>query len=521
MKRLLFAFIAILVLSCAKQEMEIGLSSNKDLTPAEAQIEFAEILSKAISQDAELRKFIKEEALKQFDMDYDVFYPYVRDSKVNENNSFRELLLNYTSEERMEEIERVLPLLTIYVPDYSWVGAFSPEKWDTADNEIVVAVKDEEDLKILYNGETVGILDKNQFADFPLLVIKDNERLRVNTYNTKSGEGTYQFISDAFNPAYNVPQTKSWDYHYETVHDIEEPDYYLSASELDSRVIAAYNEYGDTPNRYHRDYIYYGITNEKSSGTYNSYYKEFIYKIKISEPTSGSLYDTTEGEFIDGNFPDSYEKKVEKNKYTIDELRNLDFRIEGKLELRVYAVLGNKNGEIITEEDTYNVAMEDLFDFEKIYVGERDTNVILWRKKYTYSINPNCLVPKWYTLNKPLSIGVGASWNLAETTPYIKLRVEEWDQGETKSRTFTFGVSMTNNISSESTSNNIKTGYGTSTTTTQTLSYTYTYTNNSDVFGEDFIHFTDPIILSKENNKYKVNFYTFGDLEAIIIPKHI
>ena len=130
-------------------------------------------------------------------------------------------------------------------------------------------------------------------------------------------------------------------------------------------------------------------------------------------------------------------------------------------------------------------------------------------------------MPKWYTLNKPLSIGVGASLNLAETTPYIKLRVEEWDQGETKSRTFTFGVSMTNNISSESTSNNIKTGYGTSTTTTQTLSYTYTYTNNSDVFGEDFIHFTDPIILSKENNKYKVNFYTFGDLEAIIIPKHI
>ena len=35
---------------------------------------FAAALSKVITKDAALRRFIKEEALREFDRDYDVFY---------------------------------------------------------------------------------------------------------------------------------------------------------------------------------------------------------------------------------------------------------------------------------------------------------------------------------------------------------------------------------------------------------------------------------------------------------------
>lgn len=523
MKRLFFIYFVFLAISsCTKHNIESQNACTIEFTPDEAKVEFAVVLSKAISQEKNLREFIKQEALKQFDMDYDVFYPYVKESMVNDTFSFRDLLLKYTTKETLEQIEKALPLLTIYVPDYSWIGAFSPEMWDTNDDEVVVALKEDDDLKIRYNGDVVGVIEENQFADFPLLVIKDNERLIVNTCDTRSGDCSYHFISDAFDASLNNIQTRvDRDNYYEQLYDIEEVGNYLSASELDSKVIAAYNEFGEMPGRYHRDYIYYGITNENSSGIYNNYYKEYIYKIKFSNANGGGLYDTTSGDYIDGHFPEPITKYREKNKLTIDELKDLDLRIEGKLELRVYAVMGTKNGEALTAEDTYNVALDELFAVDKVYVEERGTNIVLWRRKYVYSINQTCLVPIWYTLNKPLELPVDDSWNLSQSTPYIKIRIEEWDQGETKSRTEEFSISMANNASTETTEEGHKIGYGTTTTTTYKDTYTYSYVNSSEVFGEAFVKFTDPIIASKEGDKYRINVYTFGDMDAMILPRHI
>lgn len=522
-----FALTLALVLAfanCSKQLSPINENMETvKLDEQTAQSEFAIILSKAVSQDKVLREFLKSESLKQFDMDYDILYQYVKGLIVKENYSFRDILLQYTTLEKIEEIEKCLPLLTIYVPNYSWIGAFCPEKWDTNDDEIVVAVKDGDDLNILYNGEIVGTIGEDQYADFPILVIKNNERLIVDAYDTKSGEITYQFISDAFDARLNNADTKAadWTYSYETIYDISEPTPYLSASELDPAVIAAYNEYGNTAGRYHRYYIYYGITNNNPSGVYNNYYKEYLYKIKISNPQNGVFYDSTTGTYVDGYFPDIYENKGEKNKYNVSELRALDFRIEGNLELRIYAVNGTKDGEVMTEEDMYNVSMNDLFDFNKVYIGEREKTWIIWRHKYTYSINKNCLVPKWYKLNKPLSLGTADTWNLGKTTPYIKIRVEEWDPGETVSLSQSFTMTFSVNATSETTSGNTKYGYGTTAGASHTVSYSYSYVNNSDVLGEDYLYFTDPVILSKSGTQYKMNVYSFGDLDMMIVPKHI
>lgn len=54
-------------------------TANAVLTVEEAQQQFAEILSKAVYNHAELRAFLKAQALKQFDNDYDVFYPLVKE----------------------------------------------------------------------------------------------------------------------------------------------------------------------------------------------------------------------------------------------------------------------------------------------------------------------------------------------------------------------------------------------------------------------------------------------------------
>ena len=523
MKRVLFIIVTVLAISCTMSDIDLQSVALDSLTPEEAQMEFAEILSKALSQNQDLREFIKSESLRQFDMDYDVFYPYIKDLVVRESKSFRDILLQYTTEEIITDIEEKLPLLTIYVPDYSWIGAFYPEKWDVTDDEIVVAVKHNDDLKILYDGEVVGILGENQYADFPLVIIKNNERLVVNDCATKSGECQYRFISDAFDSRLNQvkPKAADWTYSYETIYNIPDPDNYVTASELDSQVIDAFEEYGTTVGRYHRDYIYYGITNENPSGIHNNNYKEYLYKIKFSRSTNGALYDTASGSYIDGNFPDKYENKGKNNKYTADELRDLDFRIEGNLELHIIATLGTKDGTVIEEEDIYTVAMNELFDFDKVYIGERETTMFLWRNKYTYTINKYCLVPKWYTLNKPLSLGMSDYWNLSQTTPYIKIKAMEWDPGETITESSSFTISMSTNTTSETSSGSTKNGYGTTMGLSQTYTYSQSYVNNSDLLGEDYVSFTDSIILAKENGKYKINVHTFGDLEIMILPKHI
>lgn len=54
--------------------------------------DFAVILSKAINQEPELREFIRNEALKQFDKDHDVFYPFVKDAMVAGDKTFRDIL---------------------------------------------------------------------------------------------------------------------------------------------------------------------------------------------------------------------------------------------------------------------------------------------------------------------------------------------------------------------------------------------------------------------------------------------
>ena len=46
---------------------------------ADAQLKFAKLLSQAASSNVEVRSFLKKEALAQFDNDYDIFYPMIKD----------------------------------------------------------------------------------------------------------------------------------------------------------------------------------------------------------------------------------------------------------------------------------------------------------------------------------------------------------------------------------------------------------------------------------------------------------
>lgn len=194
-------FLALfLFINCSKNVQKIPDTPWPVLSEREALEEFAVILSEAVTGNEEMRVFLKEEALKEFDKDNDVFYPYVKEHIFGSGRSFREeLVLHEKYEHQMEAIERAIPKLTVLVPDFSWIDSncFGIRSWDTKDDKVCVGFDDREDEHYMYhNGKYLGTLPASTFPSFPVLIVKSNERMLVTT--TKSGEMDYSFVNSAF-----------------------------------------------------------------------------------------------------------------------------------------------------------------------------------------------------------------------------------------------------------------------------------------------------------------------------------
>ena len=85
-KILLMLASAFFMFSCSQEEGTSPINENTSNLPvsatADAQLKFAKLLSQAASGSIEVRNFLKKEALVQFDNDYDIFYPLIKDKKV-------------------------------------------------------------------------------------------------------------------------------------------------------------------------------------------------------------------------------------------------------------------------------------------------------------------------------------------------------------------------------------------------------------------------------------------------------
>lgn len=75
---LLLGFLAV---SCTKEDLVAPSDNSSQLSENEGLKDFAVILSRAVKNEPQLRDFLKEEALLEFDNDYDVFYPWTKQLK--------------------------------------------------------------------------------------------------------------------------------------------------------------------------------------------------------------------------------------------------------------------------------------------------------------------------------------------------------------------------------------------------------------------------------------------------------
>ncbi|MCR6504397.1 hypothetical protein [Bacteroides muris (ex Fokt et al. 2023)] len=398
MKKLLFIFASMFFMFACTQEEENLLPTNEKATAetsklntAEAQLRFAKLLSQAASSSVEVRNFLKKEAIKQFDNDYDIFYPIVKDKIVTDGKSFKDILLSYcNTPNELTEIEQSQLLLNILIPDLTLFWNFNAEKWDTNNKEIVVLCRDDERDTMYENGENIGQMEKGNIPGFPCLVVKNNERLNIKTINTRSGEITYEFISDAYDRSKRIdkPATRHSE-RDDALEPTENLTIGIASSEFKANIVEAWNELKNIRGAYQRDYIYYGITKDNKPGILNRNIREELYRFRIQPEAFTKISDQDK---VD---PTLQTPTQEKRYLTYDEIMKKIWS-DGMFEFRFKSYIASDNNDKAMEHLlTFSVNPRDLFSIEKIHVKHKNSTAFRHSKNF-YSVNPANLKSKWY-----------------------------------------------------------------------------------------------------------------------------
>lgn len=528
--------LLLLVHGCKKETklineggQEIHEASNHSRV-ASAMRKFSEIFSKAVDENANLRKFIREEALKEFDNDYDVFYPFVKNDIVSSGESFRQILMKYTKDEReLEEIERELPLLTIYVPELP--SGFNAENWDDANEKPYVSptIVRNGAISLYKEGVLKDSIETGAIPGFPVLVVKNNERLRIknnsqtkkllstspfnSTVSNKSTvEGMYEFIDDVFDGRTKVLSKNRTVSPFITMaskspttgraatftsSELRSQSIAKASGELIPEVISAFNIMGLSNQYWQRDHIYYGLTTDQNSkGPLNRRVIERIESIKFS-PQALNIMSDQQGD------PSIRPPFLQVNR---------DWEVvqgwiwtEGRFEIQIDVLINNLSGLGTTLQKFFNVAPQQLFDVN--YDKKKDM-------PGSYKYYPKDAVAKDYFPGINL-----ISWDLQQNGFAWKFIVSEKDEETVDTRTetvtseFATNFGINNNIIEK-----IGINFGGSAKKTITNTHTIAVTRNSDQLGTLELDFAKPVVTSNNGASYGLFSISNPYVEMTVVP---
>lgn len=409
-------------------------------------VQFAKILAKALS-DKEVRRLIKQEALKKFDKDHDVLYQLSKGVRSESNKLLGDQIAAYAENAKaFSEMADKLDLLTIFVPT---IKGFSPETWDIDKQIPIVAVRNPMEKK---RGEKMIAFDAlgNQFQldysaapDRPVVVVKDNERVIVRNTNTaataktasnntailRTADKVYSFMDDAYDGRKReIPRT-------------ERLNVYANFDPL------AKYAYEKTINP-QRDYIYYGIdpSTGTNSGPLKTNYAEFLTSIRInSYDSKNAIVDWSDG--------------------------ILEFRI-------TFFFLATQGG-------VASVTKNFPVDATKLFVETTNPSPPYNIMQYTLE----------YLLPQPLEI---ANWDMQKYGDTWKVLVMEYDPGTevtyNTTMSSTFGTNFGVDVGAEIKIIKIGLKFGASSTTTKSESISIKVTEGADNLGETLLDYSTPVI---------------------------
>lgn len=510
-----FAAAAVAVTpSCTKTVQPDSFNQEVTLQEMDALEEFASVLSKVVAGSEEVRAFFKEEALKQFDRDYDVFYPYVKDHKFSSGKTLRQMLLdNEKYEGQIETIERAVPKLTVLVPDFSWLDEefFCAEKWDTSIDRLCVGFDDDAAAHRLYfDGEFQDVLPASNIPAFPVLIVKSNERMKVSV-STKGGENTYSFADSAFDGAAYAAATKAGHWEGSSTNGSIREDLvsvtgnFVAKEELDGLnpdIIRAYKEFSTGGTRgVQRDYIYYGMEDrDPHPGVLNRHMRDLLYRFTLTPDGLNFISDDSRDPDLTSTLSTGHNDRPDFS-HAVNRIWG-----NGKYEMRLrfYQAYPN-NGAACIGTIALSIAPGDIMRVNEL-TWTHDAN--FWgTNKSTYKIVLSSIESKWYypgDKNNPLAL-INTTWNLAEASDNIFMRVTEFDENGSETvkagRTFKYSWSVSANVSGEfGISDAIKIGLGVSGEYGQeevdTKEYTYTKSTGEDDLLDCEICYIDSYIIA-------------------------
>lgn len=502
-------------IASARQVGEVNLEDRQKSLTA-----FAKTLSAAVSDRKDVREFLKDHAIKQFDNNYDILYQLVKDETVGDGETLQDILSRYSSEGQMESIATDLPLLNIYLTRTAFLGVY-PEDLDTDDSEIPVAVAGADSTLLFCNGENEQAIPPGAVPAFHVFVVGENDRVIANKQeevrSNKSASATYSFTFKS--PAFDGSKRSN----LKSVR--------TSASVIGGRAIKAYSYFngsGDGANQkaFQRDYIYYGITPEKTSGSLVKNVSEYLCYIKI--PTSAYFTISDEKENNTTVYGDPYIKQYTwektKGKPSDSDVINALWQ-RGAYNLKV---------EVVTSaESSANVAYipltpEQLWEFN---IKSSYTHSTWFRhSKYYYAIDPSDFTAKDVFLDEPIDLG---KWHIDEESVYRYIRISEEDSGNevTVEETFDLSKAKSSNFNGEVkvsvgmvdvTTNTSTSTANSSTTEKNTKVVTSRKLEKSDNLGTVRVYFYDPIIDSKAKHgaqQYRLHTYNTGSVVFGITAK--
>lgn len=512
---LIIAFFTISIfVSCSKDSAyKVNRPSAPDTDELQAYQDFAIILSKAVSNEPELRAFLKREALKQYDKDYDVFYPWTKDLFVDDERSFEAILKEYDEEDCLELIVKEIPLLTILVPDWSWIAneCFSINTWDVSGDEIGVAFDNQNgDHPVYCNGKYEGIVPAGCFTDTPMLIIKNNERM-ISSPDVKSGVRQYDFIDNAFDNS-NDTQTKT-DYYYN--HDLGSGSitYWFAKNHVGTKVGNCYSVFDGFPSGVQRDYIYYNMTQTESSGYLDNHMVESIYKFRIvyNSNASNEYFESGDLYFASHLYEGSNAPSL-----TNQELEALNWG-EGALEFMFKINAGFSSEMIAFVTCTLNQA----FKVTRVRERSRYNWLGILKSRLYYIEDRTCLDTKWIDANLHLF-----TWDIASVPDSYTIQIFEHDNGSsTTTSTSSSWTFMTNYTQQTEVGGNLelvtmKTSYGQSQSSSYTInkSTSVTVVDGDDLLGSIIVQYINPVVLENAMAGVRLKSYNTGKVELLIVP---
>jgi hypothetical protein len=509
---IILIMIAALFSSCAKESIENASVDAAAIVNEDSQYlsSFAQILSAAVYNEPELRDYIKKEALAEFDMDHDVFYPFVKDEVVSGGKTFGDILDKYDTEGVLEEIEAHEPLLNILVPDWSWVdeGCFSVKTWDTSLREVAVTYDcTGAEIPLYGKGQLLGSMKSGEFTSMPVLVVKRNERMVYNP--TKSGPVRYDFYDPVYDKSRQVETKGTW---YDHVYDFDValPSNTVHAMTLPEKVRAAYTQSRQNYNMKQRDHIYYNMTAVRDTGAVDFHYTEVLYRFRFVNSNIPGLTDDIHSDSMSINtIQYNYGTSISE-----DALKQYGW-LDGNFEI-VYTV---KAGEYQTRKPLPSLMVKDAFVVDKVHFQwyQDIFGTVTFRK---YWVTQEELVPRWITMNCELF-----PWDLSSKPFSYLVEFEEKDSETTTttSESETYSYASNINTSGDGSAYNVKVGFGagSSSQVSRTVSVTITQKETNDDLGNAWVTFSDAVVLNISGTTpvAQLKTYNTGSILFQVVPR--